>query len=92
MRYTKTVMAAAALVFPAILKPVFKVWMAIGEALGWLNTRIILTIVYYALLLPIGIALRYAGKDAMLRRFDLGAASYRIKRTKRPASHMQRQY
>ena len=86
------VLALAGLVVPQILKPVFKVWMGVGEILGWINTRIILSLLYYGLILPIGIGLRLAHKDSMLRRFDAGAASYRIPRAKRPASHMQRQY
>ena len=36
-----------ALVVPAALTPFRRVWMTIGEALGWLNSRIILSLVYY---------------------------------------------
>ena len=85
-------MFTAGLLFPRILKPLFKVWMAVGELLGWVNTRIILTLVFYGLIVPIGSLLRLTKKDPMGRRFDRAAASYRIPRTKRPASHMLRQY
>jgi hypothetical protein len=85
-------LAAAALVVPAVLRPVFRVWMRIGELLGWINTRIILLLVYYGVIVPIGALLRMSGKDAMQLKFDPGAESYRIVREKRSASHMQRQY
>jgi len=78
--------------FPRTLRPVFKVWMTSGEILGWVNTRIILTLLFYGVIVPIGGLLRLANKDPLERRFDSEAASYRIPRTKRPASHMLRQY
>src|SRR5688572_23193241 len=62
-------MFTAGLLFPGILRPVFKIWMAIGEVLGWVNTRIILTLVYYLLIVPIGALLRLTNKDAMGRHF-----------------------
>ena len=80
------------LIVPQILKPVFRVWMALGEVLAWINTRIILTILYYALIVPIGMILRMNGKDPMRLKFDREATTYRIIRNKRQASHMQHMY
>jgi hypothetical protein len=85
-------LAAAAVVVPVVLRPVFRVWMWIGELLGWVNTRIILLLVHYGVIVPIGALLRISGKDLMRLKPDPGADSYRIVRVKRPASHMQRQY
>jgi hypothetical protein len=85
-------LVAAALIFPVALRPIFRVWMWVGELLGWVNTRIILLLVYYAVIVPIGGLLRMTGKDPMRLKFEQDAKSYRILRTKRPASHMQRQY
>jgi hypothetical protein len=81
-----------AVVFPTALKPFHRVWMAVGEALGWVNSRVILSVVYYALILPIGTIRRLRGHDPMRRKIDRDAATYRITRSGRPASHMQRQY
>jgi len=83
---------AAAMAFPHALRPVHRRWMAVGEALGWVNTRVILTAVYGLLIVPIGALGRMKGKDPMRRKFEPEAESYRIPRTKRPASHMERQY
>ncbi len=49
------VLLAFALLLPRALAPVERVWLRIGHALGWLNTRIILTILFYALVLPLGL-------------------------------------
>jgi hypothetical protein len=86
------VMSVTGLILPQVLRPVFKVWMRVGEILGWVNTRIILSLLFYVVMVPMAVVLRLARKDFMMRRFDREAATYRIPRTKRPASHMQRQY
>jgi saxitoxin biosynthesis operon SxtJ-like protein len=85
-------MCTAGLVYPPILRSVYKVWMGVGEALGWVNTRIVLGVLFYGVIVPIGIMLRLRHKDPMRRKFDRAAPSYRILRTKRPAAHMQRQF
>jgi heme/copper-type cytochrome/quinol oxidase subunit 4 len=82
----------AGLIFPALLRPVYRVWMTIGEVLAWVNTRIILTILYYALIVPIGFMLRMRGKDPMRLKFERDAETYRIIREKRQASHMLHPY
>ncbi len=80
------------LISPRVLVPVYKGWMTIGEGLGWVNTRVILGLLYYALFVPIGLILRIAKRDAMCRNFDREATSYRIPRTKRHVSHMERPF
>jgi hypothetical protein len=82
-----------ALLFPGSLKPIYRGWMALGEVLGWINTRIILGLVFYGLVTPMGLIMRFVkGRDPMRRGFDLNAPSYRVLRQPRPSSHMTRQY
>ena len=52
-----------AIVLPISLAPVYRLWMKIGHVLGWINTRIILGIMFYLIFLPVGLILRLAGKD-----------------------------
>ena len=66
--------------------------MAIGEALGWINTRVILGFVYYGIMTPMGMTMRLLGKDPMRRRFEPDANSYRVPRATRPSRHMDRQF
>ena len=77
---------------PKFLGPVYRVWMIVGHALGWVNTRIILGIVFYGLLTPMGLVMRLFGKDSMQRPFIHEAHTYRIMRRPRPHSHMMRQF
>src|SRR5712692_10968394 len=44
-----------ALIFPQSLEPVYRVWMALGHGLGWVNTRILLSVVFYGLFTPLGV-------------------------------------
>ena len=86
------ILIAPALVYPNSLFWPYKGWMAVGHVLGWINTRIILGVVFYAVVTPIGIVRRWLGKDPMGRRLRTDLDSYRITRKPRPASHLMKQY
>ena len=79
-------------VFPQSLKQIYYVWMKIGYILGWINTRIILAVVYYGLFTPMGLAMRLMGKDSMHRGFKQDAATYRVVRAPRHRHHMRNQF
>src|SRR5205809_267313 len=88
---------AVALVLPAIALPrslarVHRVWMVVGETLGWINTRILLSLVFYGIVTPMGIIIRHFGRDPMRRGFEPRVDTYRVPKPPRPASHMTRQF
>jgi hypothetical protein len=77
---------------PTSLRSVYKWWMLLGHALGWVNTRIILSVVFYGMFCPMGFIMRLRGKDPMRRRYEPEAKSYRVLSSPRPGSHMLRQF
>lgn len=79
-------------VLPSILAPIHKGWMWVGHILGWINTRILLGIVFYALVTPIGFMFRLMGKDTMRQAFSESSTTYRVVRSPRPRSHMKYQF
>ena len=81
-----------ALVWPRGLTYVHRAWMAAAEGLGWVNTRILLSVIFYGLVTPMGIVMRRFGRDPMHRRFEPGMATYRVSKPSRPAVHMTRQF
>lgn len=81
-----------ALILPKTLYPLYRAWMAIGHVLGWINTRIILGLIFYAMILPIGFIMRVFGRDPMRCRFDKRASSYRIQSTNQPKEHLERPF
>ena len=46
-----------------LLTPIYKVWMILTTLLGWFMTRVILCILFFLILTPIGLAARLFGKD-----------------------------
>ncbi|PYV44932.1 MAG: sxtJ [Acidobacteria bacterium] len=90
-------LAAGLLVLPAVvlpktLKPIYRVWMAAGHVLGWINTRIILSVVFYIVFTPSGLIMRLFGKDPMRRGSEPAADTYRVNRHPRPGSHLKQQF
>jgi hypothetical protein len=81
-----------ALLAPRVLAPVYRIWMTAGEALGWINTRILLGVVFYGLITPMGLIRRLRAEDPMRRRHDPAAQSYRVPKPPRPGAHMNRQF
>ena len=63
-------------VVPALLKPVYHGWMAMALAMGFVMTRVILTIVFFLILLPIGLFMRLLGKDLLDEKIDRDATTY----------------
>tara|TARA_Y100000589_G_scaffold6013_1_gene5230 strand:+ start:748 stop:1140 length:393 start_codon:yes stop_codon:yes gene_type:complete len=53
---------------PRLLHYPYKCWMALGLSLGWFNSRIILSLVYIIVLLPIAFVMRLIGYDPLRRR------------------------
>jgi hypothetical protein len=64
-----------ALVAPKVLRPVERVWMIVGDYLGWINTRIILTALFYIVVTPAGLLMRLF-RDPLDRELYETRASY----------------
>lgn len=58
------------LIAPKLLKPVYIIWMKFAFILGWINTRIILIILFYLIFTPIGLVMRLFGADLLDRKMD----------------------
>lgn len=65
-----------ALTFPSVLKPLQKLWMGLAIVLGWISTRVILSLLYYLVLTPIGIFMRLSGKDLLDIKIQKERQSY----------------
>ncbi len=66
--------------FPAILIPIERGWMKTAHALGWINTRILLLILFFAVLTPIRFFLWIFKKDLLDERINPSQASYWVVR------------
>ena len=61
---------------PVILKPIYWVWMILATILGWIMTRVILSLLFYIIFTPIGLILRFFGKQFLELRWDKSKESY----------------
>ena len=81
-----------ALLRPQLLKPFYLVWMRLGSVLGWINTRIILTAIFFTIILPIGLLKRLTSKDLMARHYDKKSPSYRVVSAPQKPETMEKPY
>lgn len=65
---------------PVLLKPLHKIWMGFAVVMGWIVTRVILIILYYAVLTPISGIARLCGKRFLDTDFKADKETYWISR------------
>ena len=59
------------IIIPALLKPIYILWMTFAVVLGWVMTRVILSLVFYFIITPISLVTRLFGEDFLsLKRTD----------------------
>jgi hypothetical protein len=51
------------LIIPPLGEIILKGWFKLAEILGWINSRILLTGIFYILLFPIAMLFKLTGKD-----------------------------
>jgi len=86
-----SILILMALVYPKSLGPVYTVWMKFANVLGWINTRIILGLIFYTLFMPVGFLVR-AVSDPMRRKQDNESDSYREESRQPKIENMERPY
>ena len=61
-------------IIPILLKPIYILWMTFAIMLGWIMTRVILSIVFYFIMTPIGLLTRLLGEDFLaLKKSNSGS-------------------
>jgi hypothetical protein len=86
------VFVVVGLASPMVLGAVYRAWMKVGLVLGWINSRIILGVMFYGLVLPMGLIMRMMGKDPMARRLESDSPSYRVRSKKAPRDQLERPF
>tara|TARA_B100000886_G_C20347206_1_gene459186 strand:- start:117 stop:530 length:414 start_codon:yes stop_codon:yes gene_type:complete len=61
---------------PIILKPIYIAWMSFAIILGWFMTRLILSLLFYLIVTPIGLLTRVLGKDFLELKKEASNNSY----------------
>ncbi|MDH3314189.1 MAG: SxtJ family membrane protein [Gammaproteobacteria bacterium] len=74
------VFAVVAVMRPALLAGLNRLWIKLGVLLGKVVSPIALGILFYGVVVPIGVVMRLTGKDPLRLKLDSGADSYWIPR------------
>jgi hypothetical protein len=86
-----SIFSVLALLRPSLLFYINKAWLFIGNILGFINTRIILGLLFYLLIVPLGMMFRLFQKPNCYQ-FDSELTTYKKPSEKRPVNHMEKPY
>ena len=80
------------LLVPVVIKPLFIAFSYLGFVLGWVMTRVILSLLYYLVFTPVGLILKLTGKKVLDTSFRSEQKSYWIKRDKEQEMDFTKQF
>ncbi len=64
------------LIVPIIFYPLAKLWFGLGTVLGFVSTKILLTVIFFLIVAPIGVFRNWIGKDSLhLKSFKKNSTS-----------------
>lgn len=86
------VFAVVALLRPVLLGPVNRVWLKISDVLGWINTRLVMGVMFFLLIAPIGILMRLFGKNTLSLKISDEQTSYRVVTKVRDKKHLEKPF
>jgi hypothetical protein len=83
-----------AMTYPPIFKPFARFWFAFSTALGTVVSKIILTVLFFVMVLPVGLVRRIIGKDSMqIKGWKKGKQSvFRVKDHRFTANDLEHPY
>lgn len=64
------------LIFPCALKPLQKIWMTFSLVVSFFMSRVIISILFFVVLTPIGLIMRLLRKDILDQKQDKSRESY----------------
>jgi hypothetical protein len=71
---------AVALAFPRVLAPLNRLWLRFGLLLHRIVSPLVLGIMFFLVVTPMGLLMRALGKDLLRLKFDERSSSYWIER------------
>jgi len=74
------VFLVTALAWPASLRPLNRAWARLGLILHRIVNPIVMGVIFYGAITPMGLVMRWAGRDALRLRRDPAAPTYWIER------------
>jgi len=85
------VLAAWGLAAPLSLRPVYRGWMKFGLLMSKVTTPLIMGLVFFFVVTPMGLVRRLLGKDSLARQFDK-SVSYRVASARPPPKNLEKPF
>ena len=70
------VVAGIYFIFPPVRRPLYLAWMYAAFPIGLVISSLVMVLIFYAVVTPIGLILRLMGRDSLCRALDPGADTY----------------
>lgn len=86
------ILGGLGLIAPESLRLVHRIWMRFALLISKVTTPIILGIVFFLVIMPVGIIIRIFSKDPLARQFDTEAETYRIVSDRQSADALEKPY
>lgn len=74
--YAAGIVGLLCIFIPVVGDFIVKIWFKIAEGLGWFNSRVILTVLFYVFLWPIAMLYRLSSKNPMGIKRPTGKSVY----------------
>ncbi len=85
--------AILGLAAPPAVRPVFVALMVINYPIGWVVTHVVMALIFYLVVTPLGVIMKLCGRDPLERRFDPSAKTYwKPRRSETDSSRYFRQF
>src|SRR6266566_271158 len=81
-----------ALLVPRALVPIHIIWDRVTHFINWTLSHLALALIYYVVVMPMGLATRFAGKDLLKRRFERHGQTYRVPSQIPDSKHMEKPF
>ncbi|QFR48881.1 hypothetical protein FJR48_03755 [Sulfurimonas lithotrophica] len=71
---------------PTVLVKPYLIWIKVGEFIGNIISKVIMTVLYFGLFTPVSIILKVLGKDLLRKKMNNDESTYWIQRETQPQS------
>ena len=90
--FVLTIFWSWAAILPQTLNPFYQLWARFGLVMGWINTRLILGIIFYLIVTPMGIVMGFFRSDPLRREWRKTVESYRLTSQVRTKESMEKPF
>ena len=77
------ILMIAGAIIPRAIKWIYIAWMSVAFVLGFVMAHVILALLFFLIITPLGLIARLSGKDFLSLKLDRSAKSYWIPRVKK---------